>query len=121
MKKTLIFLAAAAAAYAQSNSFQQNGWVRFNDWTAQFPTVVDAVLATPHATQGTPAYANEMSDRCRAASILLLSWSLGPSSPEEGHRRSWTTWNYAQATARRAVHARQAELQRLACPQATSR
>ena len=83
------------------------------------PTVVDAVLATPHATQGTPAYANEMNDRCTAAATLLLYWSPAPSSREDGNRRSWTTWNYAEATARRAVHARRAELQRLACPQSS--
>ena len=84
------------------------------------PTVVDAVLATPHATQGTPAYVSEMKDRCTAAAMLLLSWSPGPSSSEDGNRRSWATWNYAEATARHAVHARKAELQRLACPQTSS-
>jgi hypothetical protein len=59
MKKTLLFLAAAAAACAQSNSFQQNGWVRFNDWTAvRHPS--DPMIAQTGPVLGKPFSGTEI-------------------------------------------------------------
>ena len=59
MKKTLLFLAACAALYAQSSSFQQNGWVRFNDWTA-LPHPSDPMQAQTGPVLGKPFSGTEV-------------------------------------------------------------
>jgi len=59
MKKMLLFLAAGAAAYAQSSSFQQNGWVRFSDWTA-VPHPSDPIQAQTGPVLGKPFSGTEV-------------------------------------------------------------
>ena len=81
------------------------------------PAVVDAVLSPSRATQGTPAYVAEVKSRCRAAAHLLERWSPAPSKGAgEVHATTWTTWNYGESIARRAVNDNVGQLRQLACP-----
>ena len=73
------------------------------------PYVVQALLTAPLSKPGTAAYTDEMKERCTAARYLLDSWASDKSA-------TWTTWNWGQSVARRAVREHEASLQPMACP-----
>ncbi|MGQ0648113.1 MAG: DUF4153 domain-containing protein [Gemmatimonadaceae bacterium] len=72
------------------------------------PALVSALTAPDVAVDtAVPA------DRCAAAAILLDRWT---GERRARMARTWSQWNMARRRATRAVRAREAELQRLACP-----
>lgn len=73
-----------------------------------------SALAAPNIAADTAA----SRDRCTAARILLDRWTGERGARIAGH---WTQWNVARSHATQAVHAYEAELQRLACPKAADK
>jgi hypothetical protein len=72
------------------------------------PALVSALTAPGIAVNTAPG-----GDRCAAANILLKRWTGERGAQMSGH---WAQWNVSRARAMVAIHAHEADLQQLACP-----